>query len=60
MNLGVNHPKAAVVAIDLHREQLDMAVATKPMSPDGAARAIAANAGLFGWRRAAGIRSSTS
>ena len=25
MNLGVDHPKAAVVAIDLHRGHLDMA-----------------------------------
>jgi nicotinamidase-related amidase len=55
MNLGVDHPKAAVVAIDLHRGHLDMAVATMPMSPDGAARVIAANARLFGRCRAAGI-----
>ena len=55
MNLGVDHPKAAVVAIDLHRGHLDMAVATMPMSPDGAARVIAANARLFGWCRTAGI-----
>lgn len=55
MNLGVDHPKAAVVAIDLHRGHLDMAVATMPMSPDGAARVIAANARLFSWCRTAGI-----
>ena len=55
MNLGVDHPKAAVVAIDLHRGHLDPAVATMPMSPDGAARVIAANARLFGWCRGAGI-----
>ena len=55
MNLGVDHPKAAVIAIDLHRGHLDMAVAIMPMSPDGAARVIAANARLFGWCRAAGI-----
>jgi nicotinamidase-related amidase len=55
MNLGVDHPKAAVVAIDLHRGHLDMAVATMPMSPDGAARVIAANARLFGWCRTGGI-----
>ena len=55
MNLGVDHPKAAVVAIDLHRGHLDMAVATMPMSPDGAARVIAANARLFGWCRTVGI-----
>ncbi len=50
----MNHPEAAVVDIDLHREQPDMAVATMPMSPDGAARAISANAGLFGWCRPLG------
>lgn len=55
MNLGVDHPKAAIVAIDLHRGHLDMAVATMPTSPDGGARVIAANARLFGWCRAAGI-----
>ena len=33
MNLGVDHPKAAVVAIDLHRGHLDMAVATMPTTP---------------------------
>ena len=34
MNLGVDHPRAAVVAIDLHRGHLDMAVATMPTTPD--------------------------
>jgi hypothetical protein len=47
MNLGVDHPKAAVVAIDLHRGHLDMAVATMPTTPDVAARVIAANKRLF-------------
>ena len=47
MNLGADHPKAAVVAIDLRRGNVDMAVATTP-SPDGGARVIAANARLFG------------
>ena len=60
MNLGVDHPKAAVVAIDLHRGHLDMAVATMPMSPDGTARVVAANARLFGWCRTAGIPAITS
>ena len=55
MNLGVDHPKAAVIAIDLHRGHLDMAVATMPMPPDDASRVIAANARLFAWCRGAGI-----
>ena len=55
INLGVDHPKAAVVAIDLHRGHLDMAVATMPTTPDVAARVIAANRRLFDWCRGAGI-----
>jgi nicotinamidase-related amidase len=55
MNLGVEYPKAAVVAIDLHRGHLDMAVATMPTAPDVAARVIAANKRLFDWCRRAGI-----
>lgn len=53
--LGVDAPKAAIVAIDLHRGHLDMAVATMPTSPDCAARVIAANARLFAWARTRGI-----
>jgi len=55
VNLGVDHPKAAVVAIDLHRGHLDMDVATMPMAPDGAERVITANRRLFDWCRDAGI-----
>jgi nicotinamidase-related amidase len=55
MNLGVDIPKAAVIAIDLHRGHLDMAVATMPTSPEVAARVIAANERLFRWCRTAGI-----
>ncbi|MCX7319189.1 MAG: cysteine hydrolase [Hyphomicrobiales bacterium] len=55
MNLGVDHIKAAVVAIDLHRGHLDMAVATMPTTPDVADRIIAANKRLFDWCRANGI-----
>jgi biuret amidohydrolase len=55
MNLGVDYPKAAVVAIDLHRGHLDMAVATMPTTPEVAARAIAANKRLFDWCRGVGI-----
>ena len=47
MNLGVDRPNAAVIAIDLHRGHLDMAVATMPTAPDVAARVIAANKRLF-------------
>ena len=55
MNLGVDHIKAAVVAIDLHRGHLDMAVATMPTTPDVADRIIAANKRLFDWCRDHGI-----
>jgi nicotinamidase-related amidase len=55
MNLGVDRPKAAIVAIDLHRGHLDMEVATMPTSPEIAGSVIAANKRLFAWARAAGI-----
>jgi nicotinamidase-related amidase len=55
MNLGVDDPKAAVLAIDLHRGHLDMAVATMPTSPHVAKRVIAANKLLFDWCRNLGI-----
>ncbi|MGE4064789.1 MAG: cysteine hydrolase family protein [Rhodospirillaceae bacterium] len=55
MNLGVDKPKAAVVAIDLHRGHLDMAVATMPTSPEVARQVIAANKRLFDWARGVGI-----
>jgi nicotinamidase-related amidase len=55
MNLGVDRPKAAVVAIDLHRGHLDMSVATMPTTPEVAERVIAANERLFAWCRGAGI-----
>src|SRR3981081_288050 len=51
MNLGVNDPKAAVVAIDLHRGHLDMAVATMATTSEVAARIIAVNRRLFDWCR---------
>src|SRR5258705_11324586 len=47
MNLGVDHPRAAVVAIDLHRGHLDMAVATMPTTPEVSTCIIAANKRLF-------------
>src|SRR3712207_5638434 len=55
MNLGVDHPKAAVVAIDLHRGHLDPDVATMPVAPEVAGRVIAANKRLFDWCRMVGI-----
>ncbi len=55
MNLGIDHPKAAVVAIDLHRGHLDPAVATMPVAADAARRVVAANRRLFQWCRGAGI-----
>jgi biuret amidohydrolase len=55
MNLGVNNPKAAIVAIDLHRGHLDMEVATMPTSPDVAKQVIAANKRLFDWARSIDI-----
>src|SRR5258708_3073656 len=51
ISIGVDHPKAAVVAIDLHRGHLDMAVATMPTSPEVAAKVIATNKRLFDWCR---------
>jgi nicotinamidase-related amidase len=55
MNLGVDHIKAAVVAIDLHRGHLDLAVATMPTTQEVATRIIAANKRLFDWCRSVGI-----
>jgi nicotinamidase-related amidase len=55
MNLGVDHIKAAVVAIDLHRGHLDMSVATMPTTPEVATTVIARNKRLFDWCRANGI-----
>src|SRR5258705_5083194 len=53
--IGVDPPKAAVVAIDLHRGHLDMAVATMPTSPEVAAKVIAANKRFFDGCRSVGI-----
>jgi biuret amidohydrolase len=55
MNLGVDTPRAAIVAIDLHRGHLDMKVATMPTSPEVASQVIAANKRLFEWARSVGI-----
>jgi biuret amidohydrolase len=55
VNLGIDHPKAAVVAIDLHRGHLDPSVATMPLAAERAAKVIAANRRLFEWCRPAGV-----
>lgn len=55
MDLGVDRPVPAVVAIDLHRGHLDPAVATMPLAADRAARVVAANARFFERCRAAGV-----
>ncbi|MEI6301641.1 MAG: cysteine hydrolase [Betaproteobacteria bacterium] len=56
LNLGVDKIKAAVVAIDLHRGHLDLAVATMPVPTEAQARrVIAANKRLFDWCRAKAI-----
>ena len=55
MNLGVDKPKAAIVAIDLHRGHLDMEVATMPTSPEVARQVIAANKRLFDWARSVDV-----
>ena len=55
MNLGVDQPKAAIVAIDLHRGHLDMEVATMPTSPEVARQVIAANKRLFDWARSVDV-----
>ncbi|MEM1267733.1 MAG: cysteine hydrolase [Pseudomonadota bacterium] len=54
-NLGVDAPKAALVAIDCHRGHLDPEVATMPVAPDVATRVIAANDRLMRGCRAAGL-----
>jgi len=55
VNLGVDHPKLAVVAIDLHRGHLDPSVATMPLEANRAKRVIAANHRLFEWCRSVSI-----
>ena len=49
LNLGVDNPITAVVAIDLHRGHLDITVTTMPTTPEIAAKVIAANQQLFTW-----------
>lgn len=53
--LGVDNPKAAVVAIDCHRGHLDPLVATMPASPETAKRLTEANRVFFESCRALSI-----
>jgi nicotinamidase-related amidase len=55
MNLGLDHVRPAVVAIDCHRGHLDLKVATMPASPETAARLTEANRRFFDAARTAGI-----
>ncbi len=55
MNLGLDHVRPAVVAIDCHRGHLDPEVATMPASPETAARLTEANRRFFDAARTAGI-----
>ena len=55
MNLGIDHPRAAIVGIDLHRGHLDPSVATMPLESRAAERVVAANRRLFDASRAAGV-----
>lgn len=52
---GIKAPKPGIIAIDLHRGHLDMAVATMPLPADAAARVVAANERFLSKARAAGI-----
>lgn len=52
---GVDNVRAAVVAIDLHRGHLDMAVATMPTAPEVARKVLAANRRLVTWARGQGL-----
>lgn len=52
---GIEHPRAAVVAIDLHRGHLDPAVATMPLDSEAAARVVRENARFLRWARAQGM-----
>lgn len=55
MNLGVDHPRAALVAIDCHRGHLDPEVATMPVAAEVAERVIDANHRLMTWCRSRSI-----
>jgi len=52
---GIKSPRPGIIAIDLHRGHLDMAVATMPLEASVAAHVIATNESFFNKARAAGI-----
>lgn len=55
MNLGLDHIRPAVLAIDCHRGHLDPEVATMPAAPETAARLTEANRRFLAEARAAGV-----
>jgi len=55
MNLGADRPKAAVAAVDLHRGDLDMSVATMSSAPDVTQRVTVASERLIEWCRRVGM-----
>lgn len=54
-DLGIDRPRAAVVAIDCHRGHFDPEVATMPAAPDVAERLVAANRRFLDGARALGL-----
>jgi biuret amidohydrolase len=52
---GIKSPKPGIIAIDLHRGHLDMAVATMPLKAEAAARVVSANERFFHRARDAAI-----
>lgn len=54
-DIGIDAPRAAIVAIDCHRGHLDQAVATMPAAPDVAGRLVAANRRFLDAARAHGL-----
>lgn len=54
-DVGVDRPRAAVVAIDCHRGHLDPEVATMPAAPDVAARLVEANRAFLDGARFLGL-----
>lgn len=55
MITGLANARLGAIAIDLHCGPLEVVVATMPLAPDAAARAIAENEKLLTWARTAGI-----
>ena len=55
IDIGVDVPRAALVAIDCHRGHLDPSIATMPVAADAAERLVEANRRLMDWCRSVGI-----